>query len=440
MPTTLFGMGVAKAALKRYAEAETDFRRLLDVRPAHVAGLSNLASVLFVLRRFDDALELCDRALTLPKGMRCPQVVMTKSNILRAMGRLDDAIAFVWSSINAEPFRISLPPKTPSTRGMCQTGQPHAMASTPLSNGYTRSRRTSQRENAGEQHENAGEQQENNSTSVIVGAAIHDVTLAETYAGRADGNVDVHAVTASCAVVCVKWGTLYSFDDVATLFRGVTTHMTRRGVRFICFTDDDNGAVIEGVEMQPLPVGFTKWWGKAFLFKSERLHDFATVVYLDLDQIIVGPVDALFELNCPFTTLSTESFWCELGKNGYNSSVIVWQPATALAPIFDALANPDFRRYIHRFDHYLEMILPAFDSLQVLCDHHFVVDWAFLCGATEEHTFSDGIFQLHDGIPHTFFTPPQDTGESISIVTFPRTPPQQIDHPWVKERWRATRL
>lgn len=195
--------------------------------------------------------------------------------------------------------------------------------------------------------------------------------------------------------------------------------------------------MIDGVEMQPLPEGMTKWWGKAFLFKAERLHDFDTVVYLDLDQIITGPLDALFELQCPFSTLSTATFWCELSNTGYNSSVIVWQPKRVdFAPLFDALvAHAEIRTYVHRFDHYLEMVLPVgcSDSIQDRLGRNFVVDWAFLWGATENHVFDDGVFRARDGVEPTF-TPPV---EGVSIVTFPRTPPAKIDNPWVKERWAS---
>ena len=48
------------------------------------------------------------------------------------------------------------------------------------------------------------------------------------------------------------------------------------------------------------------------------------VLFLDLDQVIVGPLDALVDYQGPLALLHTDTIACELASGGYNSSVISW--------------------------------------------------------------------------------------------------------------------
>ena len=52
-------------------------------------------------------------------------------------------------------------------------------------------------------------------------------------------------------ILTMKWGTLYSADDVNRLFRQVRRHLIPPH-RFICFTDDARG-LDPGIEAMPLP-------------------------------------------------------------------------------------------------------------------------------------------------------------------------------------------
>lgn len=55
------------------------------------------------------------------------------------------------------------------------------------------------------------------------------------------------------------------------------------------------------------------------------LSDFdSKVLFLDLDQVIVGPLDALVAYQGPLALLHTDTIACELASGGYNSSVISW--------------------------------------------------------------------------------------------------------------------
>ena len=101
-------------------------------------------------------------------------------------------------------------------------------------------------------------------------------------------------------VICMKWGTLYGPDYVNVLRRAVADNLTRPH-RFVCLTDDAAGLDAE-VEVHPIPdhgfgageFGFGGW-PKLSVFGAE-LHDLAgRALFVDLDTVILGPLDALFE-------------------------------------------------------------------------------------------------------------------------------------------------
>ena len=59
--------------------------------------------------------------------------------------------------------------------------------------------------------------------------------------------------------------------------------------------------------------------------RRKALSDFdSKVLFLDLDQVIVGPLDALVAYQGPLALLHTDTIACELASGGYNSSVISW--------------------------------------------------------------------------------------------------------------------
>ncbi|MDT1063380.1 hypothetical protein RM190_16010 [Paracoccus sp. CPCC 101403] len=100
-------------------------------------------------------------------------------------------------------------------------------------------------------------------------------------------------------VLCMKWGTLYSADDVNRLAAGVSNHLNRP-YRFICFTDDAKG-LAPGVEAFPLPpLGLAKGhkdsrWQKLALFRKDLFGLRGTALFLDLDLVIVGDLARFFD-------------------------------------------------------------------------------------------------------------------------------------------------
>ena len=92
-------------------------------------------------------------------------------------------------------------------------------------------------------------------------------------------------------VVCIKWGTKFSPEYVNNLFRGVRRHLSLPH-RFVCLTDDSRG-IDPGVEVRPLTDDLPGWWNKLTLFKP-RLYDLTgTVLFFDLDMIVIRNIDSL---------------------------------------------------------------------------------------------------------------------------------------------------
>lgn len=101
-------------------------------------------------------------------------------------------------------------------------------------------------------------------------------------------------------ILTMKWGTLYSADDVNRLHAQARRHLARP-FRFICFTDDAAG-LDAGVEPLPLPElglppGHTDTrWQKLALFRRDLGGLSGTALFLDLDLVIVDDLAPFFDL------------------------------------------------------------------------------------------------------------------------------------------------
>ncbi len=100
-------------------------------------------------------------------------------------------------------------------------------------------------------------------------------------------------------IVCMRWGDRFPVDYVNRLYRGVMRNVARP-TRFIAFTDDASG-LDEGIEPRDIPairlpatgLGGSPWRKLALWSKDIGLEgDF---LFLDLDVVVVGGLDALFD-------------------------------------------------------------------------------------------------------------------------------------------------
>ncbi len=100
-------------------------------------------------------------------------------------------------------------------------------------------------------------------------------------------------------IVCVKVGTKYGPEYVNRLAKMVARHVSRPH-RFLCLTDEASGLECDYAD---IGTNLSGWWAKLILFKPHRELEGQRTIYLDLDTVIVGNVDFLFDYTGPFAIL-----------------------------------------------------------------------------------------------------------------------------------------
>jgi hypothetical protein len=101
-------------------------------------------------------------------------------------------------------------------------------------------------------------------------------------------------------IICMKWGTLYGPEYVNVLYNACRENI-EGDFKFVCLTDDDTG-IQDQVMCHPIPdLGLSEanWkkggWPKLAVFKEDFFGLTGTALFIDLDMVITGPLDAFFE-------------------------------------------------------------------------------------------------------------------------------------------------
>ncbi len=145
-------------------------------------------------------------------------------------------------------------------------------------------------------------------------------------------------------VVCLKWGTLYDAHYVNVLRRMVARHLSRP-FRFLCFTEDARG-LEEGVEVHPLPefpeppweyARFCSAWRKLALFRQGLAGMQGKVLFLDLDVVITGSLDAFFEYSPELAMIEN---WYQPGRRVGQASVMCFEAGQPQALLDRYLQDP----------------------------------------------------------------------------------------------------
>jgi len=103
-------------------------------------------------------------------------------------------------------------------------------------------------------------------------------------------------------IVTLKWGDRYGPEYVNVLNRAAREHLSPP-VRFVCFTDDDQG-LDESIETHPIPPidlppeKARTGWRKLCLFRDDLPLD-GLCLFLDLDIVVTGSLDPLFTYASP---------------------------------------------------------------------------------------------------------------------------------------------
>jgi len=146
--------------------------------------------------------------------------------------------------------------------------------------------------------------------------------------------------TAPVTVLCMKWGSKYGSDYVDRLYGMVARNLTRP-FQFVCLTDAAAGIRAE-VICAPIPKlpsiaqPKERGWFKLASFSPELgalLGE--TVLYLDLDVVVMGPLDAFFDHPGAFPMIRD---WYHPVRLVGNSSVYRYRPAERYA-LFEAFCR-----------------------------------------------------------------------------------------------------
>lgn len=105
-------------------------------------------------------------------------------------------------------------------------------------------------------------------------------------------------------VICINWGTKYGPPFINRLYGMVARNITPP-FSFTCFTDSSAGVrpEVRCEDLPPLdvvmPVGTLGIWPKARLWGPELAGLTGSVLFLDLDMVVVGNLDPFFEYGEP---------------------------------------------------------------------------------------------------------------------------------------------
>lgn len=125
-------------------------------------------------------------------------------------------------------------------------------------------------------------------------------------------------------VFCMKWGTVYGAEDVNILFAMVNRNLTLP-FQFVCFTDDETGInpLIKCLPIPPLgceiPPDVPGKWPKVALWTKDLYGMKGTALFIDLDSVIVGNIDAYFQYGDPNDVITARNWLNLLKKSGQTS-------------------------------------------------------------------------------------------------------------------------
>lgn len=231
-------------------------------------------------------------------------------------------------------------------------------------------------------------------------------------------------------VVCVKYGTKYDAEYVNILHDALRRNSSVNW-RFVCFTDDASG-LDEAIGVRMLPsLNWQGWWYKAYLFSQETGLS-GRVLYIDLDTVVNGDVDALFQFSGRFGVLSSQKMSNENYRQGVNTSVMLWT-AGDLQGIYDLLLAryDDITRVLHKFDHWVECVAlaatTALNNASIAPSlEGLFIEYAEYCTSHQKPGHAHGVVV-------------QSPPPTAAIVCFPLAPKPHhlVDKvAWVAEKWR----
>lgn len=134
-------------------------------------------------------------------------------------------------------------------------------------------------------------------------------------------------------VLCMKWGTLFPAEYVNVLYNACRAHISG-DFRFVCLTNEPEGLLHE-VEVHPIPVfGLDEWhyydgvWPKIGIFSKDLFGLRGRALYLDLDSVICGSLDDMFEFPGAFVAMDSQPWKKQPGGPRTMGSVLSFELGT----------------------------------------------------------------------------------------------------------------
>ena len=200
-------------------------------------------------------------------------------------------------------------------------------------------------------------------------------------------------------ILTLLYGSKYNADDVHRIYNA-----TNGKYNYVCLADEKNAKHLrQEITVIPLDPELEGHWHKVGLFNINGLGD---VLYLDLDIVIQGSVDKLFEF-CKTPTIC-RTYWKNFGGE-YNSSVMAWRGSDTQHIYNTFIENPDYYRvkYIDNDDWFLyneKLITSVFPKGLI---------YSFLFGVDIETDISPRAFQIKPEYPIVLLNGQQETTENL---------------------------
>ncbi|MEM6637661.1 MAG: glycosyl transferase [Pseudomonadota bacterium] len=143
-------------------------------------------------------------------------------------------------------------------------------------------------------------------------------------------------------IICINWGTKYGAQYINRLYAMVARNISAP-FRFICFTDTTEG-IRDEVHLRPLPeltgslpINTLGQWGKSRLWAKDLGDLSGAVLFIDLDVVITGNLDAFFEYGAPDDVIMARNPAKPLHRLGQTS--VYRFPVGKLAPLLELYAR-----------------------------------------------------------------------------------------------------